>query len=80
MSNILTDGLIIMIIGMGVVFSFLLVLVLAMHGMHHFLDWFNKFMPEPVDVIKQQKPKNNNENDDALVAVAIAVCANKLAK
>lgn len=80
MSSVLTDGLIIMVIGMGVVFVFLMLMVWAMHGMHNFLAWFNKFMPEPVEVVKTKKTKNNNENDEATVAVAIAACVNKLAK
>ena len=80
MSSVLTDGLIIMVIGMGVVFVFLMLMVWAMHGMHNFLAWFNKFMPEPVEVVKTKKTKINNENDEAMVAVAIAACVNKLAK
>lgn len=80
MLDVLMDGLIIMVIGMGVVFVFLMFMVWAMHGMHHFLAWFNKFMPEPIEVVKTKKTKNDNENDEAIIAVAIAACANKLAK
>ena len=82
MSNALMDGLIIMVIGMGVVFLFLLILVFSMNGLYKFMLWFNKFMPEPIDEPKTKKIRNNNNNDDdeTLVAIAIAACANKLAK
>ncbi|OLA94518.1 MAG: hypothetical protein BHW64_03440 [Candidatus Melainabacteria bacterium LEY3_CP_29_8] len=81
MSNALMDGLIIMVIGMGVVFLFLLVMVFSMNGLYKFMKWFNKFMPEPIEEPKTKKIRNNNDSDDeTLVAIAIAACANKLAK
>lgn len=66
------EGLILMGIGMGVVFSFLCILVFAMQIMSKAVRFINKFFPETVEVVEKKGTKKNVSEDEA-IAVAIAV-------
>lgn len=68
----LEEGLILLGIGMGVVFSFLCVLVLSMKGMSTVVQWLNKLFPEEVEVVEKRGARKNVAEDEA-IAVAIAV-------
>lgn len=68
----LEEGLILLGIGMGVVFSFLCVLVLSMMGMSTVVQWLNKLFPEEVEVVEKKGARKNVAEDEA-IAVAIAV-------
>lgn len=68
----LKEGLVLLGIGMGVVFSFLCILVFAMHGMSAIVQWLNKLFPEAVEVVEKKGAKKNVSEDEA-IAVAIAV-------
>ena len=59
-----------MAVGMGIVFSFLVILVFAMTIMSNVVAWLNKVCPVAVPVEKQVKKVTT---DDSEVAVAIAV-------
>ena len=59
-----------MAVGMGIVFSFLVILVFAMLIMSNVVAWLNKVCPLPVAEVKQVKKATT---DDSEVAVAIAV-------
>ncbi|CCY25309.1 oxaloacetate decarboxylase gamma chain [Brachyspira sp. CAG:484] len=65
-------GVILMLIGMGVVFSFLYILVLAMRVMSKFVIYLNKFFPEAVPVVEKAGKRSNVAEEEA-IAVAIAV-------
>ena len=68
----LKEGLVLLAIGMGVVFSFLFIMVLAMNAMSIFIKWLNKFFPEELDIVEKKGSKKNVSEDEA-IAVAIAV-------
>ena len=59
-----------MAVGMGIVFSFLVILVFAMLIMANVIAWLNKVCPLPVAEVKQVKKATT---DDSEVAIAIAV-------
>ena len=59
-----------MAVGMGIVFSFLVILVFSMLIMSNVVAWLNKVCPLPVSEVKQTKKA---KTDDSEVAVAIAV-------
>ena len=59
-----------MAVGMGIVFSFLVILVFAMFIMSNVVAWLNKVCPLPVAEVKQVKKATT---DDSEVAIAIAV-------
>ena len=66
----LSTGATAMTVGMGIVFSFLVVLVFAMLIMSNVVAWLNKVCPLPVTEVKQVKKATT---DDSEVAIAIAV-------
>lgn len=66
----ITEGLIITIVGMSTVFIFLTILVFAMDIMSKIVIWINKFMPEEVKTVE---PVRRNSNVEEEIAVAIAV-------
>lgn len=68
----LEEGLILLGIGMGVVFSFLCILVMAMKGMSVTVQWLNKIFPEEIEVVEKKGARKNVAEDEA-IAVAIAV-------
>ena len=59
-----------MAVGMGIVFSFLVILVVAMFIMSNVVAWLNKVCPLPVAEVKTVKKATT---DDSEVAIAIAV-------
>ncbi len=67
-----TEGLITMVVGMGIVFSFLVILVFAIQIMAKCVEYINKICPLPVEEPKVKKTKKTQ--DDSEVALAIA-CA-----
>ena len=59
-----------MVVGMGIVFSFLIVLVGAIALMARFVEFLNKVCPLPN---KKKKTRKVNTTDDTDIALAIAV-------
>lgn len=59
-----------MAVGMGIVFTFLVVLVFSMLIMANVVGWLNKVCPLPEVVVKTAKKVTS---DDSAVAIAIAV-------
>ena len=72
--ELLKDGSLIMVIGMGTVFFFLVVMIFAMEMSTSVLKFINKFMPEEIEEIKTTAKKKNTTDNDAEIALAIA-CA-----
>lgn len=71
--NLLWEGFLIMVIGMGFVYFFLCVMIFAMGISAKVIKFVAKFAPEEVEEDKyQSKKKSNQTNNDAEIAVAIA--------
>lgn len=70
-----SEGLITMVVGMGIVFSFLIILVFAIHIMVKIVRIVDKFCPviEP----ENKTNKKQKQTDDTEVALAIAVSLNR---
>lgn len=64
------EGGITMLVGMGIVFSFLVILVFAITIMTKTVAWLNKVCPLPVVEVKTAKKQA--QSDDTEIAVAIA--------
>ncbi len=65
-----TEGGITMLVGMGIVFSFLVLLVFAMLIMAKCVTLINKLCPLPVEEVKTKTTKTS---DDSEIALAIAI-------
>lgn len=59
-----------MAVGMGIVFSFLVILVFAMLIMSNVVAWLNKVCPVATPEVKQVKKATS---DDAEIAIAVAL-------
>ena len=66
-----------MAVGMGIVFSFLVVMVFAMLIMSNVVAWLNKVCPLPVAEVKTAKKVTS---DDSAIAIAIAAAMKALKK
>ena len=74
--QLLTQGLGLMGIGMGFVFSFLIIMIFSMNGMSRAVTLLNKLFPEEVKVV--EKPgKRANVSEDEAIAIAIAVAKSR---
>jgi sodium pump decarboxylase gamma subunit len=67
-----------MAVGMGIVFSFLVILVFAMLIMSNVVAWLNKVCPLPT--VETKTTKKATASDDSVIAVAIAVAMKTLKK
>ena len=65
------EGLSIMAIGMGVVFSFLVITIFSMIIMSKVVGYLNTIFPEAVS---QTGTSKKSSSDDAEIAIAIAAC------
>ena len=74
MLQVLEEGLGIMLTGMGVVFSFLIVLIFSMLIMANVMKILNKLFPEVEPEQKTTKPKRVGKEEEE-IAVAIAIVA-----
>ena len=71
--TLLKDGIFVMIIGMGTVFIFLSIMIVAMNLNGKILKIINKYFPE--EIPEEKKPnKKTVKSEDEAVALAIA-CA-----
>ena len=78
MNGIITEGLSLMVIGMGTVLMFLCILIASMHIMAAVVGWLNKVFPEPVTQSAGTKTavKKDSSNDEE-IAVAILAAITK---
>lgn len=76
--NNIQDGVVIMLIGMGVVFIFLTIMVFVMDWTSKLILKLNEIFPEEIE---EEKPsKKTKRIDDSEVALAIAIaCAQRRA-
>lgn len=61
-----------MVVGMGIVFTFLVILVFAIFVMVNVVAWLNKVCPVVVPEVKTAK-KAVSDNSDVAVAIAMAI-------
>lgn len=78
--TLLKEGLIIMIIGMGTVFTFLVVMIYAMDISASVLKFVAKFFPEEIPEEKSAAKKKAASSSDEDVALAIACAIHKASK
>ena len=77
MNELLAQGLDVMCIGMGTVFTFLCILILSMLLMSKAVAKINTIWPEPVPQVAGPKAKKSSSNDEE---IAVAVLAAMLKK
>lgn len=70
--ELLQEGGVVMLIGVSVVFSFLLLTVFAMQIMSKIVCYLNKIFPEATVEINNQSKKTDSSAFNAEIAVAIA--------
>ncbi len=70
--SLLEDGMIILCIGMGVVFSFLVIMVWAMNIMSVVIKKINNIFPEEIPD-ENKYSKKNKVSSDSEIALAIAL-------
>lgn len=70
--SLLEDGMIILFIGMGVVFSFLIIMVWAMNIMSAVIKKINNIFPEEIPD-ENKYSKKNKISSDSEIALAIAL-------
>ena len=76
MSGNLSNGLVLLGMGMGFVLCFLTILIFAMFILKHVVTYLNKLFPEAVEEVKSTAKKVSANVDEA-IAVALAVIAAK---
>lgn len=70
----LEEGFVIMLTGMGVVFSFLITLIIVMIIMAKVIKILNKFCPEVVPEQKTAKQKRPGKDEEEIaIAIALAI-------
>ena len=79
MNETLSLGFTVMLIGMGVVFAFLTLMIFTMNISAWVISYINKIWPEPIIEVKTTKKKKET-NEDAQIALAIALAFDKEAK
>ena len=71
MSEVLENGLLLLVIGMGFVLCFLTILIFSMSIMSKVVLWLNKIFPEATDEFSSTVKKVAEGVEDA-IAIAIA--------
>lgn len=75
-TNNIQDGIIIMLIGMGVVFLFLTIMVFVMGWTSKLVLKLNEIFPE--EIKEEGSVKKQKKSDDSEIALAIAIaCAQR---
>lgn len=68
MENLVFEGFKFMALGMGTVFSFLIIMIVAMNVQSYII---HKFFPEPAPVIPGSTKKNNDKAKIAAISAAV---------
>ena len=79
MNEVLVQGLTAMALGMGVVLSFLIMLIVSMCVMSSVVGYLNKLFPEVVPAPAKSKAKKSASagKEDEQIALAIAVALSR---
>ncbi len=72
--ELLKAGILLMIIGMGVVYFFLTIMICVVNVSSKIIKIANKYFPEAIEEDKYTSKKKSPANNDAEIALAIA-CA-----
>lgn len=73
MNEILSEGLVMMCIGMGTVLLFLCTLIIAMTVMSVVVAQLNKLFPEVIPAAAGAKPINTSNDEAVAIAIAAAI-------
>lgn len=76
-NEILENGLILLVMGMGFVLCFLTILIFSMRIMSKIVLWLNKIFPEAVEEIKTTAKKVSSNVDEAIAVAIAAIIAQK---
>ena len=76
MSENLSNGLVLLGMGMGFVLVFLTIMIFAMFILKHVVAYLNKLFPEAVEEVKTTAKKVSANAEEA-IALALAVLAKK---
>ncbi len=77
-SQLLQDGLVVMLIGVGIVFTFLVITAIAMEINHAIIDQLNKIFPPEITENKVvKKTRATLGKGKELIAAAIALAHTK---
>ena len=76
--NNIQDGVVIMLIGMGVVFLFLTIMVFVMDWTSKLILKLNEIFPEEIEDEKPSKKQKRTDDSEVALAIAIA-CAQRRA-
>lgn len=71
--TLLKEGTIIMAIGMGTVFFFLIIMIVVMNLNEYILKFIGKYFPEEISEAKNVKRKSENNDDEIAIAIACAI-------
>jgi len=71
--TLLKEGTIIMIIGMGTVFFFLVIMICTMNINELILKFIGKYFPEEIPKIKAIKKKVESSDDEIALAIALLI-------
>ena len=71
--TLLKEGAIIMAIGMGTVFFFLIIMIGAMNINEGVLKFIGKYFPEEIAEVKVAKKKVESNDEEIALAIACAV-------
>jgi sodium pump decarboxylase gamma subunit len=70
--ELLQDGLLVMCIGMGIVITFLVIMVFAIEIMHKIIEKLNVIFPPEVKEEVKKVAKAKRPTDEEQIAIAIA--------
>jgi sodium pump decarboxylase gamma subunit len=74
----LNVGITLMVIGMSMVFVFLVIMIVAMHVTTKIIGFINKYFPEPM--LEEKNTGKKKQDDESEIALAIAVSMRERAK
>ena len=72
-TSVWATGLTTMVVGMGIVFSFLVILVFAINIMVKCVEVVNKLCPLPVEEVKSTKKAVKSDDTEIAIAIAAAM-------
>ncbi|MDE6138573.1 MAG: OadG family protein [Candidatus Gastranaerophilales bacterium] len=77
MSGTLSNGLVLLGMGMGFVLCFLTILIFAMFILKNVVQYLNKLFPEAVEEVKTAAKKTAANVDEAIAVAIAAIMAKK---
>ncbi len=75
--NLLLEGVVLMLMGMGVVISFLFIMIIGMRLMSKVIAYLNKLFPEVLEETASAAKKASANIDEAIAVVLAAIAAER---